>query len=364
MTTTDLYPYLIIIGSSILVAAGWLLHQYRKQQNLTRELIQLNEQLGYDLPNFLDRCWPLLKRSGFSGLHWELDWFGTTVNGTYGSDGGKTQQAIEKRFKVQEIALTIHLLRDRPLWEQRYFSDAQAENFFLLVQMNVWIKIGTIQGAFEQTAKMTVFLKHDVKNMVQLLTLSAEQLQDDAPQRQDGLLQDLRETVPALRERAEHMLRALSDKPTWPRNGAIERSKPTLRLEELLQQTAALYDLPATISGSAQLALEKELLLGVIDNLLSNYSQLARRHPARPVQLDMHITQENDQVCISIEDLHGPPFPRPERLFEPFWSEHGSGRGIGLYQARQQLTALGGELSALAPSDGPLRFLIRLPAAC
>ena len=91
---TELYPYLIIFGSSILIAAGWLLYSYRAQILLSQKLIRLNEDLNYDLPDFLRQCWPSLKESGFTGLSWSLDWFGTNVSGKNGSNIGRM---IEKR---------------------------------------------------------------------------------------------------------------------------------------------------------------------------------------------------------------------------------------------------------------------------
>jgi signal transduction histidine kinase len=357
VTTTDLYPYLIIIGSSILAATGWLLHQYRKQLQHTRALIQLNEDLAYDLPDFLRECWPILKKAGFLGLSWQLEWFGTRVTETHGVQAG---EKVEKKFEVQEINLLVHMYRPKRGWEQRYFSNAQADSFFLLIRMNLWIKLGTVQRAFDQTAKMTVFLKHDVKNMVQLLSLSAEQLQTTQPGQEQRLLGSLRTAIPAVRDRAEHMLRALSDKPTKTKQPDLMQIA-SLSLEKILQQTASLYDLPVIISGTANVAMDKDQLLTIVDNLLGNYSTQARKKGKLRPELSIAIEVVEGKVVTSIEDIHGGPFPWPERLFEPFWSEHGSGRGIGLYQARQQANAAGGDLSAIAAPDKPLRFILTLP---
>ena len=358
MTTTDLYPYLIIIGSSILAATGWLLYQYRMQLQRTRELIQLNEDLAYDLPDFLRECWPILKKAGFLGFAWQLEWFGTKVTETHGLQTG---QMLEKKFEVQEISLLVQMYRHKKGWEQRYFSNAQADSLFLLIRMNLWIKLGTVQRAFDQTAKMTVFLKHDVKNMVQLLSLSADQLQATQPGQEEKLLNSLRTAIPAVRDRAEHMLRALNDKPT-KMNQPNLMQLPKLALEKILQQTASLYDLPVTILGEALVGMDKDQLLTIVDNLLGNYSTQARKKDKLRTELRIVIEVQDEKVATSIEDIHGAPFPWPERLFEPFWSEHGSGRGIGLYQARQQANAAGGDLAAIAAPDSPLRFILTLPA--
>lgn len=67
-------------------------------------------------------------------------------------------------------------------------------------------------------------------------------------------------------------------------------------------------------------------------------------------------------VTIRLYDLYGKPCLNPERLFEPFWSEHGKGRGIGLFQSRQLANQWGGTIHFEAPADGPLVFIIQLPA--
>jgi hypothetical protein len=358
VTTTELYPYLIIIGSSILAATGWLLHQYRMQVLRTQELIHLNEQLGYDLPDFLRQCWPLLQKGGFTGMSWQLDWFGTFVGDGQGELDG---EVLEKHFEVQEISLVLRLHRDKKGWEQQYFSNALADNFFLLVRMNLWIKLGTVQGAFDQAAKMTVFLKHDVKNMVQLLSLSSDQLQGAQSGQERKLINSLREAIPAVRDRAEHMLRALGDKPQQQPD--LLQEAPALPLQAILQQAASIYELPVRIEGQALVPIEKDRLLSIVDNLLGNYSRQGRKSGTRSPELHISIEKQGDKVVTSIEDIHGRPFPWPERLFEPFWSEHGTGRGIGLYQARQHAKAAGGDLSAQASPDKPLRFALTLPVA-
>jgi signal transduction histidine kinase len=355
--TANLYAYLIIIGSSILVAAAWLLYQYRAQLQRSQELIQLNESLHYDLPDFLRQCWPILASGGVHGMQWELDWFGTSLQASHNQPEG---EMLEKIFEVQEIRLLVRLYHTKRGWEQRYFTMAQAENFFLLLRMNIWIKVGSVQAAFDQTAKMTVFFKHDVKNMVQLLSLSAEQLQSTPAGYEKRLLENLRAAVPAVLDRAEHMLRTLNEQAPRKRRQQELLDEPSLALEDILVQTAALYDLPVTIEGQANVFTDKDRLLSIVDNLLGNYSRLARTNNQRP-HLLVTINKAEDKVITCIEDQLGNPFAWPERLFEPFWSEHGDGRGIGLYQSRQQANAAGGDLSASSEPDKPLRFYLTLP---
>ena len=349
----ELYPYLIVIGSSILAGAGWLLYQYRTQALRIQELIRLNEELEYDLPDFLRQCWQYLKKAGFHGMNWSLDWFGTTVSGSNGLAEGPT---IEKTFEVQEISLVLHLFLGKSGWEKRYFSTTLADNFFLLVRMNLWIKLGTVKGAFDQSAKMTVFLQHDVKNMAQLISLSADQLENPIPGQEKKVLESLKTAIPAVRDRAQHMLNQLMKLP--------DTSKETAqRLEQVLQQTANAYELPVVVTGSAIVNVQKDTLQSIIDNLLGNYSRQSKKQNQPKLDLQISLQNEGGYITTRITDRNGEPCLWPERLFEPFWSEHGSGLGIGLYQARQQANAIGGKLIADALPDRPLCFILSLPSA-
>jgi signal transduction histidine kinase len=355
------YPYLILIGISILAGIGWLLYQFRTHALLIQELIRLNEKLEYDLPDFLRQCWQSLQKGGIEGISWNLDWFGTTVSGSNGKTEGPV---IEKTFEVQEITLLIHLhfpkpgwvqrYFSEPLWVQRYFIDTLAENFFLLVRMNLWIKLGTVKGAFDQSAKMTVFLQHDVKNMAQLISLSADQLENPIPGQEDKILESMKTAIPAVRDRAQHMLNALTN--------TLDTGKQSeLQLEQFLEQTASAYELPVKLSGKAVVSVQKDTLQSIIDNLLGNYSRQSKKINQPTLDLQINLEKEGDLVVTKISDRNGEPCLWPERLFEPFWSEHGSGLGIGLYQARQQAMAAGGKLTVDAMPDKPLCFILSLP---
>lgn len=355
MTLTNIYLSLILIGSSILLASAWLLAKYHKQIQRSQELIRLNEDLGYDLPDFLRQCWPLLNEAGFMGISWELNWFGTTLSDEHGRLEGSL---IEKKLEVQEISLFVNLYQAKKNWEAQHFNNALADNFFLLVRMNLWIKLGTVQGAFEQTAKMTVFLQHDVKNMVQLMGLTVDQLQKAVPGQERFLIESLNEALPAVRDRAQHMLDALKSNP-----GAVTKLEDdySQQLEQVLKQTASIYELPVTISGEARVNIEPDRLQSIVDNLLGNYSHQARKNIRQNTDIQIKLENRADAIIVNMTDINGDPCLWPERLFEPFWSEHGSGRGIGLYQAKQQASAVGGDLSVTAKPDRPLQFILSLP---
>jgi signal transduction histidine kinase len=352
VTTFNLYPYLILVGGSILAATAWLLYQARSQAQRSQSLVQLNEQLAFDLPDFLRQCWPALQKGGFAGLHWRLDWYGVTLSGAHGVE---SRRALYEQFKVQEIVLEVHLYHGQRSWEQRYFSNVLAQNFFLLVRMDIWIKLGTVRRTFDQTAKLTVFLQHDMKNLLQLITLAADQIEYAVPGREASLLTSMRAALPAMRDRANHVLIALVNNP-------LSGKRVDVALADVFRSSAAIHELPLEIDGDAHVNIAGESLNSMIDNLLGNYAEQARRGD-RLLKVTVSLRDKQGTAIAEIQDEQGAPCPWPERLFEPFWSEHGSGRGIGLYQSRQLAQAAGGNLEVEAPADGPLCFTLMLPSS-
>lgn len=349
----NLYPYLILVGISIILATSWLLGQARRRARITNELVAMNEELGFDLPDFLRHCWAPLQKAGFKGISWKLDWFGSQISHMEGIEG---EVFINRKLDIDDISLSVHLYDGKRRFEQRYFSNVLSESFFLLLYTDMWVKLGTVQGAFAQTAKMNVFLQHDMKNIVQLISLVAEQLESTPAGKEEKLLNSLRTVMPTLRERSERFLNTLSSQTPAE---AVE----SVNLCEAFHKTADIHDLEIEISGEGSVLVNEQSLSSIFDNLFGNYIDESRRNPGSPPIIRIAIEDREKDLEVRIRDDNGRPCLWPERLFEPFWSEKGDGLGIGLYHARQLVTGAGGDLVALTPADDAMTFVVNLPKA-
>lgn len=347
----SLYPYLILIGASIILATIWLLGQARRRARITNELVSLNEELGFDLPDLLRHCWGPLEKAGFKGISWQLDWFGSSLSKTQGVQG---DVFIHRKLEVDDITLSVKLYDGKRRFEQRYFSTVLSESFFLLLYTDMWVKLGTVQGAFAQTAKLSVFLQHDMKNIVQLISLVSEQLENTPAGKEEKLLDSLRSVMPTLHERSGRFLSTLS-------NSAPSGNMETVDISEALKKTAAIHNLKIDIQGSGQALINEQSLNSISDNLFGNYIDQNRRNPEINLEIEVSILDNDSKLEISIKDQNGKPCLWPERLFEPFWSEKGDGLGIGLYHARQLVQGAGGTLQAVTPDNDPMMFVITLP---
>lgn len=349
----NLYPYLILMGSTIILVGIWLLNQARRRALITNELVALNEKGDFDLPNFLRECWDPLQKAGFKGISWQLTWFGSTMSESHGSEG---EIFIQRRLEVDDISAVVNLYDGKRRFEQRYFSSVVSDSFFLLIYTNMWVKLGTVQGAFAQTAKMSVFLQHDMKNIVQLVSLMAEQLENMPKGKEEKLLDSIKTVMPTLRERSERFLNTLSSE--IPKGEA-----KSVDLRDALHKTATIHSLNMNIEGDAQIGIDKQSLNSILDNLFGNYVDQGRINPSLQSVLDVRVDDQGSAVDLFVTDCNGMPCKWPERLFEPFWSEKGDGLGVGLYHARQLATGAGGNLVAIADPDKPLVFRLNLPKA-
>lgn len=347
---------LVLVGITIGAVLAYLANRSRHASRLTLQLIQRNQQAKFDALEFLESAWPLLSQAGFTGVHWHADWYGGE---RWGESGNNSSSQLIRGLEATDIQLHVTLFLPMRRGEDRYFLQALAETFFLLLQCDLWVKTGAVAAATAQLSRFSLFLRHDMKNFAQYVELLDNQVHACPPAQAGALLERLQRTTPLLRQRSSLLLRSLQN------NGHPDhQSKPeqAIDLPSVLRQSTALHGLTVEISGSAQIYFPGTALDTAIDNIFKNYADIARRTNSATPTLHITIDAETpEQVLITIEDPVGKPVAHLERLFEPFWSDQPTGLGIGLYQAKQALALHNASLSARKGEGGPC-FVLRLPA--
>ncbi len=348
----QLYPLLILVGSTIGAVMLYLWHQAHIAGHINLRLIQLNEQLNFDTPTFLREAWPLVSQAGLLGMQWRLDWFGMLIEGHSGQTEG---HCVSREMEVSEMRLALTLHPKKTRGERRYFNETLVETFLLLLRTDMLIKADATAVTFDRMAKLNLFLQHDMKNVAQFIQLMADQLAGIPPGKELQVLEHLRTAAPLIRQRADHIVRTLSRGP--PKANSLI----TVFLHEKLAELCRLYHLDCTVTGTAEVSAPVNLLDSALDNILKNYNDIRLRSSTVKPLIQITIVTNPVEVEIWIEAKNALPVVTIDRLFEPFWSSDPDGLGIGLYQSRQMLEMCNGTLKAQYTTSGQLQFCVVLP---
>lgn len=211
---------------------------------------------------------------------------------------------------------------------------------------------------FDEFNRRIAFVMHDIKNLASQLALlarNAEKHADNPAFRADMLL--------TLRNSADKLQALLARLGRYGAHGA-DAPQP-LALDELLARIAARYaaqhEVVVLERVPCQVLADREALEQALVHLVQNAIEASEAD--RPVFLDLRIEDTHANLEI-VDSGHGmsPEFIRT-RLFKPFHSSKPGGFGIGAFEARELIRAMGGRLDVESREGLGTRFRIQLPLA-
>ena len=210
---------------------------------------------------------------------------------------------------------------------------------------------------FESFNRMSAFVVHDLKNLVAQLSLmlSNATKHRDNPAFQDDML----DTVDNAVDKMKRLLFQL-------RVGATPADEPApVDLQEVvlaaMKAKAPLTPRPrihVDAPGIRTLA-HRERLDRVVGHLLQNAAEATPSGGS----IDVRVRAEDQSAIIEVEDTGvgmSEDFIRT-RLFKPFESTKKNGMGIGIYESREYIRELGGQLDVESRETEGTRFCIALP---
>ncbi|WP_176501083.1 XrtA/PEP-CTERM system histidine kinase PrsK [Sphingomonas sp. HMP9] len=209
---------------------------------------------------------------------------------------------------------------------------------------------------FDEFNRRFAFILHDIKNLVSQLTLvarNAERHADNPDFRVDmvATLKDSSDRMTALLARlSQHG--PVRGEPLQPIDvtGIVER----VAIHRKAQHPIVARGGPAWALGHA----------ARLEQVLGQLVQNAVEASAADAPVLLAVETVGEQVAIDVID-HGcgmaPGFVR-DQLFKPFVSSKPAGFGIGAFEARQLVQAMGGALTVVSREGEGTRFRILLPA--
>lgn len=211
---------------------------------------------------------------------------------------------------------------------------------------------------FDEFNRRIAFVMHDIKNLASQLSLLVRnaELHAENPEFRADMLVTLRNS--------SDKLNALLARLSRYGRAQVEALEPVM-VDEVARVVAAQFagrhQVEVVETRPCRIAARRDLLEQVLVHLVQNAVDASP--PDSPVFLNVTI----DGLFGEIEVLDSGAGMSPEfvrsRLFKPFDSSKPGGFGIGAYEARELVRAMGGRLAVESREGLGSRFTIRLPLA-
>jgi putative PEP-CTERM system histidine kinase len=209
---------------------------------------------------------------------------------------------------------------------------------------------------FESFNRMSTFVVHDLKNLVSQLSLLLSNAEKH--RKNPEFQKDMIETVYLSVQKMKRLLEKLSS------GDSPEKAAPLIiarLLQEAVKSKSVAEPRPVLEIQDPSLAVyaNSSRLERVVGHLIQNAIEATSRNGQVRVQL----RREQDFAIVEIKDTgHGmsEEFIR-EKLFKPFESTKSAGMGIGVFESREYVSELGGELEVSSSESNGTVFRIVLP---
>ena len=209
---------------------------------------------------------------------------------------------------------------------------------------------------FESFNRMSTFVVHDLKNLVSQLSLllSNAEKHKANPEFQKDML----ETVDLSVHKMRRLLQKLSA------GTGMEKPVP-LRIETVLQQAVSDKSVaePRPVLEIQDSGLEVLANRASLERVIGHLIQNAIEATPKDGQVSVRLAKVEDTAIVEVRDTgHGMSAEFMQaRLFKPFESTKSAGMGIGVFESREYIHELGGQVEVTSSESNGTTFRVILP---
>lgn len=213
-------------------------------------------------------------------------------------------------------------------------------------------------GRFDEFNRRIAFVMHDIKNLASQLTLLARNAEKhaDNPEFRADMLITLRNSADKLHTLLARLGRYGTGK--IDAGGAVDL---TALAKALVRRFASLHPVRLTRSEPCVVSGDAEAIEQALQHLVQNAIDASEGD--KPVYVDV----ASDGLKGRIEVIDSGKGMSPEflrnGLFKPFVSSKNGGFGIGAFEARELVRAMGGRMNVESREGLGTRFIVTLPLA-
>lgn len=346
----SMYLFVIVAGAVALVILFYLRYLTNRAFKVQLRMVESNQECNYDIALFLPRVNDLVRVAEIEEIFYEIS-YGESV---LSKPGPEKRRTIMRKVTRPDYSIGLGIVPISPRGYQRYIYMIIFETLFLLIEMDILMKIKVADEALLNFSKLQAFVLHDVKNVTQFirgLIYNIDRI--SGQEREHRFIEYLKESAPALTVRTDKILSTLEIGSEKDEEGEGQE----VDVARLMKDLFALYDIKGEATGRGKLVTQKHKMVTVFDNIIKNVREKSAREPG--IKCFAFVREETGVITVIIYDT-GSPIKNIERMFEPFYTTKESGLGIGLFQARHIIKKLGGNMT-VANTDRGVEFTVSLP---
>ena len=216
-------------------------------------------------------------------------------------------------------------------------------------------------------AEMARMIAHEIKNPLTPVRLSVEHMQDVYAEDPERFEQVFERCTANILAQVEELRQIAGEFSTYSRIPEIDRQPDDLVdvVEEIVGGYRAAPPPGVTIELVSTLAelpmrLDRRMLGRALRNLIENALRACSEGGAVTVSLDAESDGARARVRVA-DTGPGVPAEHLTRIFDPYFSTHSSGTGLGLPISRRIVEEHGGEIAARNRNGGGLEVCVELP---
>jgi len=359
----DFYS-MIFISAGLLIIAVMLYARslVSRTYRSVLKLIRLNEEINYDPHEFLKNARPFFEELNIIDYAFELRMFDNSINKVKTTP----KKGIQKSYRsdYDDYSIFIEIVPRRHT-ERKYMNRIILEVIFLVVKMDVLMKIKAANESFVNIAKLQTMMLHDIKNLAQFMHALMFNIKGIKTKEDESrLIAYMKESASALFLRVKRIMGVLElnipeghIEPVKEELKALINEKTDINLTDMVKTLLNIYKIPHEISGGASICEKEEDVMLVFDNLFKNiYDKYLNDETIRCY---VEIQEIDTRAQVVIEDT-GKHISGIEHIFEPFYTTKPGNLGIGLFYVRGILKSMNGTIEA-ENTDSGVRFIITLP---
>ena len=205
--------------------------------------------------------------------------------------------------------------------------------------------------------RLTANIAHEIRNPLSAISHAAQLLREEphdaSHARLSGIIENNARRLDRLVEEVLSLNRRDRLQPTAFDSSSLAALIDEMRQTEEIPATAVIVDM----SPAVHFSFDPDHLRQIVWNLLRNAWRHCRQQAG---SIRINASLRSGLMTLEIKD-DGPGLPPDleNKLFEPFFTTHAQGTGLGLFLARELAEANQAELSYVPGSDGA-RFRLRL----